>query len=261
MIFYFSGCGNSRHVAETLAEGLDDTLVFIPEAAREGRYEYSLAEGESLGFVFPIYAWAPPRLVLDFIEKMAVKVGPSTGSGTLTYIYFACTCGDQSGLTEKVFRKAMAKKKWSLSACFSVQMPETYIGMAGFKLDSEESMKRKFEATDATLTRNIPRLKAKERFSEMTKGGAAWLKTYVVNPGFNRMATDDTKYLSTEACIHCGKCVEVCPLKNVTFEDGRPKWNGNCTMCMSCYHHCPVNAIQYGKATMGKGQYYFGRKG
>ena len=39
MIFYFSGCGNSRHVAETLATGLNDTLVFIPEAAREGRYE------------------------------------------------------------------------------------------------------------------------------------------------------------------------------------------------------------------------------
>ncbi len=34
MIFYFSGCGNSKHVAETLAQGLGDTLAFIPEAAR-----------------------------------------------------------------------------------------------------------------------------------------------------------------------------------------------------------------------------------
>jgi NAD-dependent dihydropyrimidine dehydrogenase PreA subunit len=191
--------------------------------------------------------------VLDFIEKLQVSEpveGPS-------YLYFACTCGDQSGLTEKVFRKIMKEKGWPLSACFSVQMPETYIGMAGFKLDTEENARKKIEATDATLMRNIPRLKAKECFSEMTKGGAAWLKTYVVNPGFNRMAADDSKYLSTEACIHCSKCVEACPLKNVTLEEGRPKWNGNCTMCMSCYHHCPVNAIQYGKATVGKGQYYF----
>ena len=51
MIFYFSGCGNSKHVAETIAAGLNDNLVFIPEAAREGRYEYELAEGERLGFV------------------------------------------------------------------------------------------------------------------------------------------------------------------------------------------------------------------
>ena len=257
MIFYFSGCGNSRHVAETIAAGLNDTLTFIPEAAREGRYDYTLAEGESLGFVFPIYAWGPPKLVMDFVEKMTVKVGPSTGSGTLPYIYFACTCGDQCGLTEKIFRKAIEQKGWSLSACFSLQMPETYIGMAGFKLDTEENARKKIAATDATMARNIPRLKAKEQFSEMIKGSAAWLKSYVVNPGFSRMATDDSKYLSTDACIHCGKCVEACPLKNITLEDGRPKWNGNCTMCMSCYHHCPVNAIQYGKATVGKGQYYY----
>ena len=73
MIFYFSGCGNSRHVAETLAVGLNDTLIFIPEAAREGRYEYELAENESLGFVFPVYSWAPPKLVLDFVEKMNMR--------------------------------------------------------------------------------------------------------------------------------------------------------------------------------------------
>jgi formate hydrogenlyase subunit 6/NADH:ubiquinone oxidoreductase subunit I len=91
----------------------------------------------------------------------------------------------------------------------------------------------------------------------MVVGGLAWLKTYLVNPGFNQSATDDSKYLSTEACIHCGKCVEACPLKNITLEEGRPKWHGHCTMCMGCYHHCPVNAIQYGKATVGKGQYFF----
>ena len=136
MIFYFSGCGNSRFVAETIAAGLNDTLIFIPEAARENHFDYTLAEGESLGFVFPIYAWGPAKLVLDFVKKMTIKVGPSTGSGTSPYTYFACTCGDESGLAEKVMRKALAKKGWSLSACFSVQMPETYVGMPGFKLDS-----------------------------------------------------------------------------------------------------------------------------
>ncbi len=257
MIFYFSGCGNSKHVAETIAAGLNDTLVFIPDAVRENRYEYELAEGERLGFVFPVYSWAPPKLVLDFVEKMTVKVGPSTGSGTLPYTYFACTCGDNCGHTEKVFRKAVEDIGWSLSACFSVQMPETYIGMAGFKLDTEKNAQLKIERADGVLTRNIPRLLNKECFSEIVKGSLPWLKTYLVNPGFNSYATDDKKYISTDKCISCGKCVEVCPLQNVTLEDGHPKWNGNCTMCMACYHHCPVNAIQYGKGTVGKGQYYF----
>ena len=160
MIFYFSGCGNSRHVAETLAAGLNDNLVFIPEAAREGRYEYTLDEGESLGFVFPIYAWGPPKLVMDFLEKLkvpesAVPEAHRRVEGP-TYIYFACTCGDECGLVEKVMRKALDKKSWSLSACFSVQMPETYIGMPGFKLDSEVNVKRKYANAEITLKRNIP---------------------------------------------------------------------------------------------------------
>ena len=256
MIFYFSGCGNSKFVAETIAAGLNDTLNFIPEVDREGRYEYELAEGESLGFVFPIYAWGPPKLVLDFIEKLKV---PEPVEGP-TYIYFACTCGDECGLAEDIFRKALEQKGWTLNACFSVQMPETYIGMPGFKLDTDENAQRKIAAADKLMNDCILRLQNKESFSKMTKGGAAWFKSRLINPGFSKMATNDKKYYTTDACIHCGKCIEACPLKNITLEDGHPKWNGNCTMCMSCYHHCPVNAIQYGKATMGKGQYYFGRR-
>jgi len=257
MIFYFSGCGNSRHAAETLAAGLNDTLVFIPEAAREGHYDYTLKEGESLGFVFPIYAWGPPKLVCNFVKKMTVK-GPEPVEGpTSWYTYFACTCGDECGLTENLFRKLIEPKGWSLNACISLQMPETFVGMPGFKLDTDANAQRKIAASDALLAEYIPKIQNKESFSKMTKGGAAWLKSRMINPGFSKIATNDKKYRTTEACIHCGKCVEACPLKNITLEEGRPKWNGHCTMCMGCYHHCPVNAIQYGSATKGKGQYWF----
>lgn len=250
MIFYFSGCGNSRHVAETLAKGLNDNLIFIPEAARENRYEYTLAEGERLGFVFPVYSWAPPMLVLDFIKNLQLTNQPE-------YLYFACTCGDECGLTKKIFRKAVEEKGWDLSACFSLIMPETYIGMPGFKLDTEENAKKKIEDANTTLVRNIPRLQNKEFFNEIKVGSFPWTKSVVINHSFNKFATDDRKYRFTEKCISCGKCVETCPLQNITLDDGHPKWHGHCTMCMGCYHLCPVNAIQYGKATEGKGQYFF----
>lgn len=250
MIFYFSGCGNSRHVAETLAQGLNDTLIFMPEATREDRYNYTLAEGERLGFVFPIYSWAPPQLVLDFVKKLQLAAKPE-------YVYFACTCGDECGHTEKFFRKVIQEKGWELSACFSLIMPETYVGMPGFKLDTEENAKKKIDNADATLERNIPRLINKEQFSEITVGSFAWIKSHVIQSSFSKFALDDSKYRVTEKCISCGKCVGACPLKNITLDDGHPKWHGHCTMCMGCYHHCPVNAIHYGKATEGKGQYYF----
>ena len=252
MIFYFSGCGNSKYVAETIATQLNDTLIFIPEAARENRYDYTLSEGERLGFVFPVYAWAPPKLVLDFIQKLQLPTKPE-------YLYFACSCGDECGHTEKIFRKAIAEKGWELKGCFSVIMPETYIGMPGFKLDTDENARKKIDAAQVTMSRNIPRVLHRETFSDMVLGHFAWLKSYMINGSFNKFATDDRKYRATDKCIGCGKCVKVCPLQNISLEDNRPKWLGHCTMCMACYHHCPTNAIQYGKGTEGKGQYYFGK--
>ena len=82
-------------------------------------------------------------------------------------------------------------------------------------------------------------------------------KTNVVGKSFHKWVSDEP-FHSTDACISCGKCVSVCPLQNITLEDGRPKWHGNCTNCDACFHHCPRNAIQYGKASVGKKQYYFG---
>ena len=46
MIFYFSGCGNSRFIAESIAQAINESLVFIPEAERGNRFEYTPAEGE-----------------------------------------------------------------------------------------------------------------------------------------------------------------------------------------------------------------------
>ena len=32
-------------------------------------------------------------------------------------------------------------------------------------------------------------------------------------------------------------------------------WAGKCIGCLSCYHHCPNKAIQYGNYTKTKGQF------
>jgi flavodoxin len=65
MIFYFSGTGNSLWVAKKLAELQDDQILFIPKLMEEkrGPFSFTLKQDEMLGFVFPVYAWAPPKIV------------------------------------------------------------------------------------------------------------------------------------------------------------------------------------------------------
>lgn len=46
-------------------------------------------------------------------------------------------------------------------------------------------------------------------------------------------------------CIHCGKCVDVCPMGSITKVEGIPHFNGTCIKCQACVAYCPEQAIQF----------------
>ncbi len=249
MIFYYSGCGNSRFIAQQLAEALNEKLVFIPDAERAGEHYYTWDRSERVGFVFPIYSWRPPKLVSDFLDKFDCNFGPS-------YLYMVATAGDNAGKAEELFYDQLRNLGLTLNAAFFCPMPNTYINMAGMTVDSEQVAQRKIEQTKAQLPQIIRDIEARRPISTMKQGIFPRFKTYVIGELFNKWMSDKP-FHATDACISCGKCVQVCPLKNITLEEGRPRWHGNCTHCDACYHYCPTNAVQFGNKSKGKGQYHF----
>ena len=251
MILWYSGCGNSRFVADSLSRELgDDNMVFIPEAARQGA-ALEFGPDDVLGIVFPVYSWSVPKLVSEFLRTATIKGKPA-------YIFAACTCGDETGLTIKHLKKDLAKQCLTLDAFFSFQMPETYVNLPGFKLDTDENALRKINGTKESLNEAVKLIKerAQGNFDKL-KGGSSFLKSNILKPLFYGLLITDRKFRVSDSCIGCGICAKNCPLHNITIENDRPKWNGHCTNCMSCYHRCPKNAINFGKATLGKGQYFF----
>ncbi len=245
MIFYYSGCGNSRWLAEKMASQLGEQLRFIPDLQREGFCHYEPGPGESIGFVFPIYAWAAPELVTQFIK--------SVEWGRVSYVWMACTCGDEMGMTHKTFRRTLQFVGLDLQAVFCFQMPNTYLCMPGFKLDSAELAQEKVDKAEQKLPSVVQAIREHRAVQDIIIGPLPRLKSYVIKPGFVRYVSDK-KYRFTADCTGCGKCVKVCPLHNLKLVDGHPQWQGHCTQCMACYHNCPQNAIQYASYTKGKGQ-------
>ena len=112
MIFYFSGVGNSAWVARQLAQHIGDTTVPIVEYADQA---IDLLPNECIGFVFPVYSWAPPKIMLDFIGRLKLSITPS-------YVYFVCTCGTDTGKTADLLCKHFKTRGWKCDAGFSVTM-------------------------------------------------------------------------------------------------------------------------------------------
>ena len=71
----------------------------------------------------------------------------------------------------------------------------------------------------------------------------------------DRKNIKDKPFRVLDTCIGCGLCEKNCVMSNITMQDGRPVWNGNCTHCMACICGCPEAAIEYGKKSVGKPRY------
>lgn len=65
MIYYFSGTGNTKYVAGSIASkiGEESKAIARLDASNEK------FEGSHLGFMFPIYSWGVPPIMLDFIKE------------------------------------------------------------------------------------------------------------------------------------------------------------------------------------------------
>ena len=86
-LFCFSGNGMSRQVAEGLLRvgvGPDD--------------------GSSLGFVFPVYGWRPPRILARFVRE---GLRARLADRPLKYVWAVMTCGFDVGYADAVFDRLL----------------------------------------------------------------------------------------------------------------------------------------------------------
>lgn len=249
MIFYFSGTGNSLQAAKNIGEHNDEKLISIASEMnnRNDDFKYTLKDNEVIGFVYPVYAWGPPKIVIDFIAKLKLDNFKDN------YIFSVATCGENIGNTMKVLSASLKKKNLHLNSGFSISMPNNYIIMGD--VDSREKEEKKLLAAEETLKNinNIIKERKKDVF-QITKGPIPSILTCVVNPLFNKGAANTKKFYANDKCTGCGICENVCNCKTIKVE-GKPKWGKVCTQCLACIHLCPVRAIQYGKGTESKGRY------
>lgn len=264
MIFYFSGTGNTRWAAQKVAAATADRLVNIAEEmlaaetdqASDPQFTYTLAQDERIGFFFPVHGWRPPRLVLDFLDRLHLTNADSH------YAYVVCTAGDNVGEAVSILEKRLQTMGIKIDSAISLIMPESYVGLPFMDVDTPAKEQCKKMEADNKLTRFIADImECRSGVRDITIGHWPRINSRLIGSVFvKKLVTDHPFHVVADRCLHCGKCASVCPVANIHFEKGgEPSWlhNGKCLSCFACYHHCPTHAIEYGGRTKKKGQYYF----
>ena len=274
MIFYFSGTGNSKWAAKTLALETGDALVSIPEVINSN-CSFTLEKDEHVGFIFPIHGWRVPNIVKEFLTKLTIKTLGEDTSHVKHYCFCLVTAGDTIGKAMERFQQQLksvtVNDALSLKAVCSLIMPESYVGLPGMDVDTKEKELEKKELASKQLKDFSNILKQHPHkdsnqiwgWNQLIRGPIPSFFSGPVGGFFERfLITDKPFHVDSRRCVKCGICANVCPVSDIKGGLGfEPEWlhNGKCLTCFSCYHHCPHHAIEFGKRTQKKGQYFYNK--
>ena len=251
MIFYFSGTGNSLYSAKFIAESVGDDYANIAVLMNDSDFDftYSLKDNEAIGFVFPLYAWSAPKMVMDFIRK--VEFQNYNGN----YTFAVATYGQNIGRFDEFIKEVLPFK---LNSAFTLNMPNNFIMIwdrakqdaclhnADLRLEyiSDIVAQRKDVRDVETVLNGV---RAPEGPGEQIGRS--------VNQSFNATLHDVSKFYVTDDCTGCKLCSSVCNGQTISYIDNKPVWGNSCTKCFACLHLCAKRAIQYGEVTETAGRY------
>jgi ferredoxin len=249
-IYYFSGTGNSLHVARELQERIPGvTLIPIMSVMKE---ESIRSTADTVGLVFPINAFTMPNIFKEFLKKADFS--------SASYLFAVGTrCSDPKVFTH-INRLLKGQK---LDACFSIEMPQNYIPV--FEVYSSEEIaacesalqQRLVDMTDIITCRRPYHEPKLPLFTRIMIGILFPVIRFVFN--VTRYFGLAKAFYADERCTGCGTCEKVCLSGKISMRDGKPVWNPDtdCIFCLACLHYCPVRAIQAkGKKTEKRGRYH-----
>lgn len=230
---YFSGTGNSEYCIETFLKEYHAKAFSIEDA----KALTQIPLHNQIVFAYPVQYSNIPKLLKDFIDD-----NKTLWSGKQIFIIatMGLFCGDGAGILGRTLERHGAE----IIGGLHVRMPDN--------ICDEKVLKRSF-AKNKHLVQEAGKQSANA--AKMLKAGspprdglgllshmAGLFGQRIYFPHKTNRYSDKLK-ISEDKCIGCGKCVRLCPLKNITLDSGIAVPHGKCTMCYRCVNACPVQAI------------------
>lgn len=239
-IFYFSGTGNTRLLAERLAarlteaSGQDHSPVNIEKFSEPltGRQALKTISGTII-LLYPVYAFDAPEIVYEFIdlfeegadlEFILIKVGCDTIGLNGAASHF---------LKKKIQKRGISvvhEQIFAMPSNFLLSYPDTLnMQLVNASLIHVDNLAKNIVSATYKLDKATLAAKFLTLSFRIERTGARW---------FGRSLN------AGDACTLCGTCVKSCPRRNIRIENGEVKFGSDCMFCMRCIYGCPEGAIR-----------------
>ncbi len=243
-LYYFSGTGNSLKIARELASRLGECRL-IP-MAKYWQRDKMTAKSESIGFVFPMYLYGLPDLVMKFMERIDLA--------TVDYIFAVVTRSGSQGCSLHRIETILSEKSKVLNAGFYINMPSNYPLIE--EVPSSDKQKKLFTKANKKLNKIVKIVKSKGNKGEKDLPLVKHTAVQTNNNWLKDVYTKDEHFHVDSNCLECAICEMVCPVNNIVMVNNRPEWQHRCQQCFACLNFCPKGCIDYDKKTRDKKRYH-----
>ncbi|MFA0815245.1 MAG: EFR1 family ferrodoxin [Anaerofustis sp.] len=233
-MFYFSGTGNSKYIAELFCEKYDASCHSIEE---DIDFAALISRTDTIGFCYPVYGSCVPRIMREFVTEHKGLLSEKKLIVFCTQLMFS---GDGArALTDLL--DADARRRVLYAEHFF--MPNNICNFALFRIKNGEQNNAKLRKANKKTDRVCHDLKRGKR---VLRGFGVLSHVIGLSQSkfFPAMESNSRNDVSIDSdCIACGICARLCPMHNLELTEQGVSQKGNCTLCYRCVNACPKQAI------------------
>ena len=244
VICYFSGTGNTAKIVDKYRECLTAHGDVVEMYAMEqllidgmpDEFLNTLSQADLLGIGYPVHAFNAPSIVLKFVKSL-----PKAAAKTRAFI--VSTSGEPlrlNNISSLKTQTLLRRRNYSVTNEYRYVMPYNIM----FRHNDTMAF-RMWNVAQNLIPMDVKELiDGKERKLKGVVCGnfVAWVMRCEHWGG----RLNGRHYKVDENCVHCQKCINICPTKNITIKDGKMKFGSKCLMCQRCVQLCPKDAIRMG---------------
>lgn len=232
---YLSGTGNTRHCIEKLLSLLDKDAKAV--ALEDPESDVAVEKYDRIFLGYPTQFSNAPVMVRDFIKKHREVW---KGKHVICISTMGAFSGDGAGCAARLLKKYGA----TIDGGIHFRMPDSVCDNKALKKTWEQNHKivvetdKKIEKVAGEIKNGKYPQEGLSIFSHVAGllGQRLWFYSKTQNYS-DKLKIDSSK------CTGCGKCAQVCPMKNIDMSTDKPVPKGKCTMCYRCISLCPNQAI------------------
>lgn len=234
--YFFSGTGNTLLVVKKMQETFQENGIQVNLNRIEESNPENVNTEHTIGLGFPIAELSTYNFIWEFIRALPV-------TDTATEVFMVDTLGGFSGGIVGPVHEIVKKKGYDPIGAKEIVMPPNIFYIQDEKPCQEKVQKGLIKAEEYALDL----INGKSKWGRVPVLSDALYYTSIaglkitesnLNQKLLRLETDN------EECRRCGICVRLCPVDNITLEEGNyPEHGFNCEYCLRCTSLCPRGAI------------------